>query len=60
MDKHGNPTRARFVVFRGGEGLRDLLRADPENPLSDEELGAAFDLQWYLRHVDDIYARFGM
>ena len=43
-----------------GEGLRDLLAADPENPLSDEELGAAFDLGWYLRHVDDIYARFGL
>ncbi|WP_189067100.1 adenylosuccinate lyase [Deinococcus radiotolerans] len=43
-----------------GEGLRDLLKADPENPLSDAELDAAFDLQWYLRHVNDIYARFGM
>lgn len=43
-----------------GEGLRDLLKADPESPLSDAELDAAFDLGWYLRHVDDIYARFGM
>ncbi|WP_119675289.1 adenylosuccinate lyase [Deinococcus sp. RM] len=43
-----------------GEGLRDLLKADAESPLSDAELDAAFDLGWYLRHVDDIYARFGM
>lgn len=43
-----------------GEGLRDLLKADPENPLDDAALDAAFDLQWYLRHVDDIYARFGL
>ncbi len=43
-----------------GEGLRDLLAADPDSPLSAGELDAAFDLGWYLRHVDDIYARFGM
>ncbi|GGM00636.1 adenylosuccinate lyase [Deinococcus aerophilus] len=43
-----------------GEGLRDLLAADPDSPLSSGELDAAFDLDWYLRHVDDIYARFGM
>ncbi|MHA0041280.1 adenylosuccinate lyase [Deinococcus sp. PEB2-63] len=43
-----------------GEGLRDLLKADADSPLSDAELDAAFDLGWYLRHVDDIYARFGM
>ncbi|GAA5514832.1 adenylosuccinate lyase [Deinococcus carri] len=43
-----------------GEGLRDLLKADADNPLSEAELDAAFDLQWYLRHVDDIYARFGL
>lgn len=43
-----------------GEGLRELLKADPENPLSDTDLDAAFDLNWYLRHVDSIYARFGL
>lgn len=43
-----------------GEGLRDLLAADPENPLSAADLDTAFDLGWYLRHVDDIYARFGL
>ena len=57
---YGIVQRNALKSWESGEGLRDLLRADPENPLSDEELDAAFDLQWYLRHVDDIYARFGM
>lgn len=43
-----------------GEGLRELLGADEANPLSPDELNAAFDLGWYLRHVDAIYARFGL
>ncbi|WP_161881122.1 adenylosuccinate lyase [Deinococcus alpinitundrae] len=43
-----------------GEGLRELLAADPANPLSDTELGEAFDLAWYLREVDHIYRRFGL
>lgn len=43
-----------------GEGLRELLAADAANPLSEAELDAAFDLGWYLRHVDAIYARFGL
>ncbi|WP_457628784.1 adenylosuccinate lyase [Oceanithermus sp.] len=40
--------------------LAELLAADPENPLSPEELAAAFDPAYYLRHVDTIYARFGL
>lgn len=52
--------RSALKSWETGEGLRDLLAADPENPLTAEELDAAFDLAWYLRHVDDIYARFGL
>ena len=52
--------RSALKSWESGEGLRDLLRADPENPLNDDELDNAFDLAWYLRHVDDIYARFGL
>lgn len=52
--------RNALTSWETGEGLRDLLKADPENPLSDADLDAAFDLAWYLRHVDDIYARFGL
>ena len=52
--------RSALKSWETGEGLRDLLAADPENPLTAEELDAAFDLAWYLRHMDDIYARFGL
>ena len=40
--------------------LQDLLHADPESPLTEDELAEAFDPAWYVRHVDDIYARFGL
>ena len=40
--------------------LHDLLHADAESPLTEDELAEAFDPAWYLRHVDDIYARFGL
>lgn len=40
--------------------LRDLIRADPANTLSEEALEAAFDVGWFLRHVDEIYRRFGL
>jgi adenylosuccinate lyase len=43
-----------------GRHLRELLSADPDNPLDAEALGAAFDPDWYLRHVDAIFARFGL
>ncbi|MFK7603411.1 adenylosuccinate lyase [Deinococcus sp. SM5_A1] len=52
--------RHALKSWETGEGLRDLLAADPEMPLNAAELDEAFDLAWYLRHVDDIYARFGM
>ena len=38
--------------------LQDLIESDTDNPLSTEELELAFDVAWYLRHVDDIYVRF--
>ncbi|MEZ4631811.1 MAG: adenylosuccinate lyase [Deinococcales bacterium] len=39
--------------------LMELLAQDSENPLNAEELAEAFDANWYLRYVDEIYARFG-
>ncbi|MFC4637439.1 adenylosuccinate lyase [Deinococcus hohokamensis] len=57
---YGLVQRNALRSWETGEGLRELLQADPENPLSAEDLDAAFDLGWYLRHVDDIYARFGL
>jgi len=43
-----------------GEHLRDLVAADPRCRLTPEELDAAFDPAWYLRHVDEVFARFGL
>ncbi|TBH17630.1 adenylosuccinate lyase [Thermus thermamylovorans] len=43
-----------------GRDLRELLEADPENPLKGEALKALFDPEPFLRHVDAIYARFGL
>ena len=40
--------------------LQHLLHADPESPLTEDELKDAFDPAWYLRHVDEIYGRFGL
>ena len=40
--------------------LRELLSQDGANPLDDMALQDAFDPNWYLRHIDAIYARFGV
>ncbi|MBB6097027.1 adenylosuccinate lyase [Deinobacterium chartae] len=52
--------RNSLASWESGTPLRQLLEADPEMPLSASELDAAFDLEWYLRQVDRIYARFGL
>lgn len=59
-DAYAVVQRNALRSWETGEGLRELLRADPESPLSEEALERAFDLNWYLREVDHIYARFGM
>ncbi len=43
-----------------GEHLRDLVAADPRCRLDTAQLDAAFDAGWYLRHVDEVFARFGL
>ncbi|MDZ7800175.1 MAG: adenylosuccinate lyase [Trueperaceae bacterium] len=44
-----------------GEGsFRSLLASDPQLPLDDATLDAAFDPTWYLRHVDAVFARCGL
>jgi adenylosuccinate lyase len=49
-----------LTSWETGKPLRVLLEADPRNTLTPAELEAAFDVSWYLRHVDTIYARFGL
>lgn len=51
--------RASLQTWESGVHLKEVLAADPDNPLSAAALGAAFDEAWYLRYVDTIYARFG-
>ncbi len=51
---------ASLRCWESGEHLRDLLAAAPGLPLSAEQLAAAFDPGWYLRFVDDIFARNGL
>ncbi len=40
--------------------LQDLIASDELNPLTRDELAAAFDVAWYLRYTDAIYARFDL
>jgi adenylosuccinate lyase len=54
--------RHAMSCWRGEGGFFDLLRSDEavRSRLSEEELGGLFDYGYFLRHVDDIYARFGL
>ncbi len=40
--------------------LKTLLHADPDSPLTEDELTAAFDVSWYLRYIDAVYERFDL
>ncbi|MFL2929963.1 MAG: adenylosuccinate lyase [Candidatus Micropelagos sp.] len=44
-------------VWRGEGQFLDLLKADEEVTLSDDELEALFNLDYHFKHVDDIFAR---
>jgi len=66
--ERGLPRQAAYAMvqrnalrsWEEGKSLRELLEEDPENPLKGEELRALFDPKPFLRHVDTIYARFGL
>jgi adenylosuccinate lyase len=49
-------------AWRERTPFRALLAADPEvtSRLSEADLDACFDPQWYLRNVDAIYTRAGL
>ena len=44
-------------VWRGEGQFLELLKADKEVTLSDDELEALFNLDYHFKHVDDIFAR---
>ena len=43
-----------------GIHLKELLEQDAEVSLSSDDLSEAFQPDWYLRHVDEVYKRFGL
>ena len=48
--------------WMAGEDFRTNVEKDPDiaRYLTKEEIEACFDYQWFLRHVDMIFARFGL
>ena len=52
--------RTSLASWESGRHLRELLAEDPGCSLESAALAEAFDPAWYLRHVDAIYARFGL
>ncbi|MHB8170181.1 MAG: adenylosuccinate lyase [Thermincolia bacterium] len=54
--------RNAMQVWATKESFLDLLLADSDvmELISVEELRGLFDHSWYLRHVDEIFARFGL
>lgn len=57
---YGVVQRASLRCWESGEHLQALLAAEPDMPLSAAELSKAFSPDWYLRFVDDIFARNGL
>jgi adenylosuccinate lyase len=49
--------RNAMPVWRGEGQFLDLLKADEEVILSDDELEALFDLGYHFKHVDTIFTR---
>jgi adenylosuccinate lyase len=49
--------RNAMPVWRGEGQFLDLLKADAEVILSDDDLEALFDLSYHFKHVDTIFAR---
>lgn len=52
--------RNALQSWEGGQEFRALLEADPECTLKGQALAAAFDPSYFLRHIEVIYARFGL
>jgi adenylosuccinate lyase len=54
--------RNAMKTWKGNRGFLALLKADTDvtSVLSNKELEAFFDYQYYLRHVDEIFQRLGL
>jgi adenylosuccinate lyase len=54
--------RNAMECWRTGKEFRSLLESDPEVAalLTAEEMDELFNYEYHLRHIDEIYARFGL
>ncbi|AEF94608.1 adenylosuccinate lyase [Desulfotomaculum nigrificans CO-1-SRB] len=54
--------RNAMEAWHSGKKFKDLLLADQDIMalLTPEELAGLFDYSYHLKHIDDIYARFGL
>ncbi|MEW5762137.1 MAG: adenylosuccinate lyase [Bacillota bacterium] len=52
--------RNAMESWRTGRPFKELLLADPEAGLDAEELDELFDYGHFVRHVDEVYRRFGL
>jgi adenylosuccinate lyase len=52
--------RNSLLSWDSGTAFRELLEADSGCPLVSSELDEAFDVEWYLRYVDEIFGRFSL
>jgi adenylosuccinate lyase len=54
--------RNAMKAWKGNKQFLTLLKADPEVTaiLPAEELEPLFDLQYYLRYVDEVFQRLGL
>ena len=50
--------RNSLLSWDSGTALREFLEGDSGCPLTPSELDEAFDVDWYLRYIDEIFARF--
>lgn len=52
--------RNSMKAWKEGSRFLDLLQADPEVTLSDNELAGIFDYGYYLKNIDAIFERLGL
>jgi len=54
--------RNAMECWQTGKNFKELLKNDSDiaKVITAEELEELFQYDYYLRHIDDIYARFGL
>ncbi len=62
QDAYKLSQRNAIKSWQEGKSFLDLLEADPDvmKTLSKKELESLFDVKYYLRFVDDVFARLGL